>query len=747
MVQKEMNDFARDLIDSITEQQTQEFKERKSILSFDEYLRLVVENPRAHIRDASRYMVDVIDHFGTQERQLSTGTLTRHSHYDAEFDEGNGRVIGQERVQEKLVGLLRNFARAGRADRLVLLHGPNGSAKTSLIQGLTKAAEHYSHTPQGALYGFGWVFPISTVKRGSLGFGGSSAQTQGSFAHLEGHNIESRVPCELRDHPLFLLSKKHRRALFENFVEQKVFASLEEIPHVLIHGDLSEKNRKVFDAMLSHYKGDVREVLRHIQIERFYFSRRYRNGIVAVEPQMSVDAHVQQITADRSLQALPPALQHLALFQAGGALAGANRGVLEFNDLLKRPLETWKYLLVVTEQAQASLDPISVFLDVVMLASSNDIHLEAFKQHPDWASFKGRFEMVTVPYLLRVQDEQAIYEDQIPKRLAGMHIAPFALELAARFAVLTRLERPNPDRYDERARPLVKDLTPEEKLELYNDGTVPERLSQKERKELRHIAKELYAEHDKRIEYEGSEGASVREVRAVIMKAAQDERFDHLSPEAVLDQLDELVRETSSYPFLRRDSQEGYRDAKRAAQSVRRYYTAALDDVVRSAIGLVDDVSHMQLFSRYLKHVSAWTKKVKLDDPVTGIHGDADEELMKEIESVLLASDEKRDEFRRSLITQIGAFKLEHPDDDVDYELLFGSYTHRLKEDFYEKRRSVVEKVQENFLKTLEGEDKNLDARDKEHVSAMRENLFAKGYNESSATKAVAYLLSQTRSK
>ena len=83
----------------------------------------------------------------------------------------------------------------------------------------------------------------------------------------------------------------------------------------------------------------------------------------------------------------PAALQHLSLFETGGPLNDANRGVVEFNDLLKRPIEAWKYLLVATEQAQASLDHVSVFLDVVMIASSNELHLDHFKQHPDWPSF------------------------------------------------------------------------------------------------------------------------------------------------------------------------------------------------------------------------------------------------------------------------------------------------------------------------------------------------------------------------
>jgi predicted Ser/Thr protein kinase len=740
-----MGELATDLLESVARQTKDDYAARRTILSFDEYLDEVAKSPALHLRSSAMYLSDVIDHFGATPRELPTGKFTRANLYDAAFDDGERRVVGQERVQEQLVQIVSNFVRSGRVDRLVLLHGPNGSAKTSLIQGLTRAAEVYSETADGALYRFNWVFPVAKVQKGSLGFGGSTSQKAGSYAHLTGADIEARLPCELKDHPLFLLSPEQRTQLVHRLVEEGSLDRDFSVPEFLRRGDLSAKNRRIFEAMMATYQGDVREVLRHIQVERFYLSRRYRRGVVAVEPQMSVDAYTRQITADRSLASLPAALQHLALFETGGALNDANRGVLEFNDLLKRPLETWKYLLVATEQAQASLDHTPIFLDLLMLASSNDVHLNAFKQHPDWPSFKGRIHLVTVPYLLRVSDELCIYEDQVPRALTGIHIAPHALEVAARWAVLTRLEAPDPERYEEKLRPLVEGLTPEEKLELYDSGTVPERLSQKERKDLRQISDALYAEHADRDEYEGRLGASVREVRSVLLNAAQDKHYDHLSPVAVLDELQNLVREQSSYPFLLREAERGYRDAVGFVDQVRAYYLRILDEEVRTAMGLVKEGSHTEMFERYVRHVSAWTKNETLDDPVTGKSTNPDADLMKSVEKVLLAEDEESDDFRRSLISQIGAHKLEHPEDDVDYELLFSSYLRRLKEDFYNQRRKVVEKIERGFLRVLDGDDKDIDARDRELIETLRKNLEAKGYNESSMRNAIAYLLKMRR--
>ena len=515
------------------------------------------------------------------------------------------------------------------------------------------------------------------------------------------------------------------------------------VPEILRIGDLSQKNRRIFDALLATYQGDVTEVLRHVQVERFYLSRRYRQGVVAVEPQLSVDAYSRQITADRSIAQLPPALHHLALYETGGALNDANRGVLEFNDLLKRPLDAWKYLLVATEQAQASLDHANIFLDVLMVASSNELHLDAFKQHPDWPSFKGRMELITAPYLLRVSDELEIYQSQIPLAVAGKHIAPHALAVAARFAVLTRLEPPDPDEYPDSVTEVIKGLSPIDKLRFYDDGTAPERLTQREQKELRAVAQQLYEEHAAGDDYEGRHGASAREVRVVLLNAAQDRRYDHLSPIAVIDELRHLVRAKSSYEWLRREPHRGYRDALAFVDAIEDELQRTIEEEVRGAMGLVKAGSHVELFGRYLKHVSAWTKGEKLNDPVTGKEVVADEELMQTVESVLMSTGDTADDFRRGLIAQIGAHKLEHPDDDVDYGLLFGSWMKRLNDDFYAQRVTAVERIEQAFLRVIDGETKGLDAKEHEDAEQLRRNLHARGYNDSSARTVIAWLLRQ----
>src|SRR5262249_16275100 len=147
-------------------------------------------------------------------------------------------------------------------------------------------------------------------------------------------------------HPLYLLSREARRAfLDEAFAANPDQARAFQLSDAVRAGTLSHRNRQVYEALLATHQGDLSRVLRHVQIERFYLSRRYRVGVATVEPQLSVDARSRQLTLDRSLSSLPASLQNLSLHDVAGELVDGNRGIIEYNDLLKRPLDTYKYLL------------------------------------------------------------------------------------------------------------------------------------------------------------------------------------------------------------------------------------------------------------------------------------------------------------------------------------------------------------------------------------------------------------------
>src|SRR5690606_27657544 len=112
------------------------FREGRRVLSFQEYLELFAENPVQHGRDAARYLRDVFDYYGTTTVERPWGTMTRWKLFDLPWEGPDGArdaLVGQEHVQAEIYRVLSNFVREGRPNRLILLHGPNGSAKSTIF--------------------------------------------------------------------------------------------------------------------------------------------------------------------------------------------------------------------------------------------------------------------------------------------------------------------------------------------------------------------------------------------------------------------------------------------------------------------------------------------------------------------------------------------------------------------------------------------------------------------------------------
>src|SRR5882724_1483837 len=476
-----------------TSEMRESFARNRRVISFSEYFALFGGDARRQVRSAAQYLRDVFDYFGTESVRTPRGPMIRWRLFDCPWDAGKDSLMGQEEVQAAVYRLISNFAREGRTNRLILMHGPNGSAKSTFVACLQRAMEHYSTLPEGALYRFNWIFPSQKLTRGGIGFGGGGNFEGGgssdTFAYLEDDLIEAKIVDEMRDHPLLLLPRGKRRELIEQRlggIDGAESRTGYRPADYLLRGDLSHRNRQIFEALLSSYHGDLTKVLRHVQVERFFISRRYRQGAATVEPQLAVDARSRQLTMDRSLASLPPALQSLTLYEYQGELVDGNRGVVDFADLLKRPLEAYKYLLGTVEQGRISLDVASLELDTVFIGSSNEGYLAAFKEVPEFQSFKGRMELVRVPYLLDHKIEQRIYQAQIVSAhsQSGKHVAPHVAWISALWAVLTRMKKPLAEKYAKSLADVVARLGPIEKALLYADGAMPDGISTDQQREL-----------------------------------------------------------------------------------------------------------------------------------------------------------------------------------------------------------------------------------------------------------------------
>ena len=737
----------KEILAGLGEAVRDDFTRNRRMLSFAEYLNLVVHEPRRQLRSSTQYIVDCFEHYGSTTVKYPWGEVRHFNLFDAPWAAGEDRLFGQEHVQNAVYGVLRGFVQDGRPNKLILLHGPNGSAKSTFIRCLGRGLEHYSTLDDGALYRFSWIFPAAKHTRGGIGFGGERAEaieSAESYAYLPDDVIDARLGDELRDHPLLLVPSDERQKLIDQVLAATAAGAVGaafNVSDYLRQGSLSPKNRAIYDALLASYHGDYLQVLRHVRVERFEISHRYRTGWVTVEPQLSVDATERQVTADRTLTALPPSLQAVSLFEYGGEVVGANRGFIEFDDLLKRPLEHYKYLLTTVERGALSLANSTLFLDLMFVGSCNDIHLAAFREIPDFQSFKGRIELVRVPYILDERHEEGLHRERLREAAGGRHVAPHTAYVAALWAVLSRMRKPQVERYPSTLAEVIGKLSPIDKAELYATGRVPIDLPPDRARELAAHIKDLWHESDTYPIYEGRVGASPREMQTVLLAAVGSTRYDYVSPLVVLDEIVELCKQASLYEFLRQDVQPGgYHDHRKLVDVVRGRLFDRIDDQVRASVGLVEESEYGRVFDRYVNHVMHALKKEKVRDASTGRLVDPDETMMKEVERTLEISG-RPEEFRQSLIAKIGAWSLDHRGQKPVLSEIFSDLLRKLRDAYFEKHRKTIARGISDLVLLLSGNEGSLSAEARARAETALSTLIDRhGYTRESARDLVGAL-------
>jgi predicted Ser/Thr protein kinase len=713
------------------------------ILSFQEYLAILEKAPRRECRTTAVYLKDMFDYFGRTEQ--GGFNLFKRTYPNSP------PVWGQEQVQIDIYKNLVNFIEEGQNNKLILLVGPNGSSKSSLIKKLMLAAQDYSESDEGALFSFSWIFPIENYVKGSLGLAKTQYNKElNSFAKLDDNEISAILPSELKDHPILLIPIKTRQKMIDQLLQDhpNLLESIQK--SYLYYGDLSKRNKMIYDALLKNYKGNHLEVIKHIRIERFSIDKRYSIGAATIEPQLHVDARLQQITMDKRLASLPPSLQSLNLFSIQGEVILANRGLLEYSDLLKRPLDTYKYLLMTMESRSINLQGILTELDIFFIGSSNEVHFAAFKQHPDFNSFKGRFNFLKVPYLLNYMHEKSIYDEQIQNIKDKTTFEPHALSALCIWSVMTRLRAPLAKNYKEnKLGKLAESLNPLEKSLFLAQSSLPERFDTESVQILKQAKDLVENEYSNDQLYEGKFGISPREIKQLIYQIAEGNK--NLTFIDILDALKELSEKKNQYDFLNIAAHGDYHNTTRFIQLIEEYLLNIFDNELRDSLGLVDDRSYEDYIKRYISNVTALIKGEKIKNQLTGKSEPSDMFFIKEFENNIELK-ENPDTFRSHMISRIGAYALDNPNKKIVYLEVFFDIGKKLQESFRNEQKKIIYSIAQNMVffeeKLVKGESSLINNEIERIISNVLNQLNTKySYSEFGAMTLIKYLIKKRYSE
>ncbi|WP_062197473.1 PrkA family serine protein kinase [Massilibacterium senegalense] len=487
----------------------------------------------------------------------------------------NQEIFGLDDAVERLVEEYFHPA-AKRLDvrkRILLLMGPVSGGKSTIVHMLKRGLEKYSYTDEGAVY---------AIK-----------------------------DCPMAEDPLHLIPEHLRDDFYKEY-------------GIRIEGSLSPLNTMRLE---EEYHGKIENVL----VERIFFSEDKRVGIGTFSPSDPKSQDIADLTGsiDFSTIATYGSESDPRAYRFDGELNKANRGIMEFQEMLKCDEKFLWHLLSLTQEGNFKAGRFALIsADELIIAHTNETEYRSFIANKKNEALHSRMIVMPIPYNLKVSEEEKIYRKMIlESELKDIHIAPHTLKIAAVFTILTRLKESKKHTID-----LVK------KMRLY-DGEIVEGFS-------RHDLEELKQEFPD----EGMQGIDPRYVINRISSSIIRKEVNSIN---ALDVLRSLKEGLDQHPSITKENKEKYLQFISVA---RKEYDDIAKKEVQKAFVYSYEESARTLMDNYLDNVEAYCNKNRLRDPITGEEMHPDEKLMRSIEEQIGVSENAKKAFREELLIRISSF-------------------------------------------------------------------------------------------
>jgi serine protein kinase len=563
----------------------------------------------------------------------------------------------------------------GTERRVLLLHGPVGSSKSTIARLLKRGVERYSRTDAGALYTFGWKEPDGSI----------------TWDPMNGEPLQL-VPTADREEVCAALNQG--RGEFDYKVE--------------ITGDVCPLSRWYFQDRLREAEGDWTRVVESVVVKRLFLSEQDRIGIGTFQPKDEKNQDSTELTGDINYRKIAEygTESDPRAFNFDGEFNVANRGVIEFIEVLKLDVAFLYDLLGASQEHKIKPKKFAqTDIDTVIIGHTNEPEYRKLQSNEFMEALRDRTIKIDVPYVTTLSDEIRIYQkDYNPRRVRGKHIAPHTLEVAAMWAVMTRLEQPK-----------HHGLTLLQKLKLYNGKSLPGFTTENVR-QLRREAR-----------HEGLEGISPRYVQDKISNAlVVNPTATSLNPFMVLNELEAGLQHHSLI------GNEEIRQLYRQLISVvKEEYTDIVKNEVQRAIA-ADEDALTRLCGNYIDNVKAYTQREKVKNRFTGDDEEPDERLMRSIEEKIEIPESRKDDFRREIMNYIGALAIDGK-----------TFNYKTNERLQKALEMKLFEDQKDTIKLTSLVSQVVDKDTQEKIDIVKSRLIRNyGYNEESATDVLQYVAS-----
>jgi len=646
--------------------------------SFEQYLDIVRDHPEV-TRTAYQRLYDMILSHGTEQVYENKEKLTRYKFFTEFASKHADAIYGLDRPLMQLVNAFKSAAKGyGTERRVLLLHGPVGSSKSTIARLLKRGIEEYSRTDDGMIFTFAW-------KGEGEGAPWLKDPMHGEPLLLVPHDLRATVLARIND------------------------GRKPDEYHAQMNGDISPYSRFMFNERLLKYDGDVSAMLaEEIKVFRLILSEQDRIGIGTFQPKDEKNQDSTELTGDINYRKIAEfgTDSDPRAFNFDGELNIANRGLVEFIEVLKLDVAFLYDLLGASQEHKIKPKKFAqTDIDEVILGHTNEPEYKRLQNNEFMEALRDRTVKIDIPYVTRLSDEIRIYEkDFNTDRVKGKHIAPHTIEIAAMWAVLTRLEQPK-----------HASLTLLQKLKLYNGKTLPG------------FTEDKITELKQQANNEGMHGISPRYIQDKISNAlVAHTDATSVNPFMVLHELEAGLRHHGL--ITNQDQLQQYRELLAV---VKEEYEDIVKNEVQRAIA-ADEDALTRLCGNYIDNVKAYTQREKVRNRYTGNYEEPDERLMRAVEEKIDIPESRKDDFRREIMNYIGALAIDGK-----------KFDYKTNERLQKALELKLFEDQKDTIKLTSLVSNVVDKATQEKIDVVKGRLIRNyGYNDESATDVLTFVAS-----
>jgi serine protein kinase len=410
-------------------------------------------------------------------------------------------------------------------------------------------------------------------------------------------------------------------------------------------------------------------------------------------------------------------------YDFGGELQVANRGLIEYIEILKADIK-FHHVLITLAQEQVIKAPKfpQMYLDELILSHTNQTEFDKFRNDQTNEALHSRIYHVRVPWNDTIKDEIEIYKKLISEsEFSNIHIAPGTLEVAAQFAILTRLSE-------------SKKISLIKKMKLYNNEYLEE-FSKGKDKDIKILREEG------RKNGECMSGIDPRFITNAINIALGQN--DHIETgdekyQGCITPLDMIrgLRDNFDHHMGGQDKdRETFMNLLTAKEDsvIAEYKEFAKKEVSKAFVHAFDDQAG-ELFERYDVNCKAFCKNETVFDEITGEYHEPDEKIMRAVEELIPIPNEARREFRKGVFV----YKADCLEEGKTW-----------KWDTYQPLKEAIEKKLMNDLKNVVtlsiANTVSTSAKVKARRSRALKTLKKKGYCQNCANTVLGFVAETLR--